>query len=149
RSSPPAPTPIPAPEIKAQAVELDKKIEDVTRRIAVGQLAKVQFASGKVDLTPASLNTIREVARLMKAYPGITVAIEGHTDAQGVADENLKLSQRRVDAVKAYLVEKEGLQAAHVQAVGFGQTRPVASNATPSGRSQNRRVEFKVVNQEP
>jgi OOP family OmpA-OmpF porin len=53
-----------------------------------------------------------------------------------------------VDAVKAYLVEKQGLDPVHLQAVGFGQTRPVASNKTKAGRSRNRRVEFKVVNQD-
>jgi outer membrane protein OmpA-like peptidoglycan-associated protein len=146
----PAPTlaPTPAPEIKAQAVELEKKIEHFTEQIALGKFAKVQFASNKADLTPASLKTLREIGQLLREYPSLTVRIEGHTDSQGVADDNLKLSQRRVDAVKAFLVAKQGLNAEHLQAVGFGQTRPVASNKTKAGRSQNRRVEFKVVNQD-
>jgi outer membrane protein OmpA-like peptidoglycan-associated protein len=144
----PTSVPTPAPEVKAQAVELEKKIEHFTQQIALGKFAKVQFASGKADLTPASLKTLKEIGSLLREYPSLTVRIEGHTDALGVADDNLKLSQRRVDAVKAYLVEKQGLDAAHLQAVGYGQTRPVASNKTKPGRSQNRRVEFKVVNQD-
>jgi len=143
----PTSAPMPAPEVKAQAVELEKKIEHFSQQIALGKFAKVQFASGKADFTPASLKTLKEIGSLLREYPGLTVRIEGHTDSLGVADDNLKLSQRRVDAVKAYLVEKLGLDASHLQAVGFGQTRPVASNKTKSGRSQNRRVEFKVVNQ--
>jgi outer membrane protein OmpA-like peptidoglycan-associated protein len=143
----PTPAPTPAPAVKAQAVELEQKIERFTRQIVSGKFAKVQFASGKADLTPASLKTLKEISRLLGEYPGLTVRIEGHTDSLGVADDNLKLSQRRVDAVKAYLVEKAGLDGAHLQAVGFGQTQPVASNQTKAGRSQNRRVEFKVVTQ--
>jgi outer membrane protein OmpA-like peptidoglycan-associated protein len=146
----PAPTPAPtvAPEVKAQVQEVEQKIAAVTKKIALGQLAKIQFASGKADLTPASLKTLRVVAKEFRPYPEVVIRIEGHTDAQGVADDNLKLSQRRVDAVKAYLVEKEGLLSDHLQAIGYGQTRPIASNATKAGRGQNRRVEFKVVNQE-
>ncbi len=143
-----APTPAPAPEIKAQAQELEKKIDDFTQQIALGKFSKVQFASNKADLNPASLKTLKEIGVLLRQYPALTIRIEGHTDAQGIADDNLRLSQRRVDAVKAYLTDKQGLNADHIQAVGFGQTRPIASNKTKTGRSQNRRVEFKVVNQD-
>jgi outer membrane protein OmpA-like peptidoglycan-associated protein len=71
------------------------------------------------------------------------VSIEGHTDNTGKADKNLALSQKRVDAVKAYLVKK-GVDASRLTAVAYGDTKPVGDNKTAAGRAENRRVEFKV-----
>ena len=73
-----------------------------------------------------------------------SVMIEGHTDNQGADDVNLVLSQKRADAVKAYIANK-GVNADRMTAIGFGETKPVADNSVNSGRILNRRVDFKLV----
>jgi OOP family OmpA-OmpF porin len=90
---------------------------------------------------------IEDLADLMKKYPDQLkkITIEGHTDSVGSADYNQKLSQRRADAVKAYLIEKGGIDADRLTAIGYGEDRPVASNATEEGRRKNRRVEAESV----
>jgi outer membrane protein OmpA-like peptidoglycan-associated protein len=144
----PTPAPTPAPQRAAERQELEQKLQAVSRRIALGEISSIQFASGSAELTPASQKTVKEMAVLLGGYPDLVVRIEGHTDSQGIADDNLKLSQRRVDAVKDFLVKKYGLNTDHIQAVGYGQLRPIADNQTKAGRAKNRRVEFKVVNEE-
>ena len=79
----------------------------------------------------------------MKDYPDLKVVIEGHTDNIGTAEYNKKLSQRRAEAVKQYMVEK-GIDANRITAEGFGFDRPIASNDTEEGRQKNRRVEAAV-----
>ncbi len=102
---------------------------------------KVDFASGsatiKGDVTGGVLT---DVAGLMKQYPETTVRIEGYTDNRGSAAGNKKLSQKRAEAVAKVLVDKLGIDAARVNAEGFGEANPVASNDTAEGRDQNRRV---------
>jgi outer membrane protein OmpA-like peptidoglycan-associated protein len=85
------------------------------------------------------------VARVLTAQPRITkLRIEGHTDDQGDAVYNKRLSQRRADAVRAYLIKK-GVDAGRLDAVGFGEEQFKTSNATAAGRATNRRVEFVIV----
>ncbi|MCK9276426.1 MAG: OmpA family protein [Syntrophales bacterium] len=90
---------------------------------------------------------IEDLADLMKKYPDQlkNITIEGHTDSVGSAEYNKKLSQRRADAVKAYLIEKGGIDPTRINAIGYGEERPVASNATKEGRQKNRRVEAESV----
>jgi OOP family OmpA-OmpF porin len=76
----------------------------------------------------------------MKAHDDIELVLEGHTDSRGSDQYNLSLSQRRADAVKAKLVEDYGIPGARVSAVGYGESRPIATNNTDSGRARNRRV---------
>lgn len=143
----PAPTPAPTPDPKlaAERRELERQIQAVSRRIALGKLPPVQFKSGSAELQPASRRALDEIAALLSMYPDLVIRVEGHTDSRGAADDNLKLSQRRVDAVKEFLVSTYGLNAGHIQAVGYGQLRPIAPNTTRAGRTKNRRVEFTVV----
>jgi len=77
--------------------------------------------------------------------PELNVEIQGHTDSIGSAAYNLNLSQRRADAVKAYLIS-QGVNASTLTAKGYGKTKPISSNETAEGRAQNRRVEFEVSN---
>jgi uncharacterized repeat protein (TIGR01451 family) len=103
---------------------------------------KVFFATGKSTVLPKSFPLLNNVARVLIAHPEVKlVRIEGHTDSQGSRDLNLKLSQARAEAVKAYLV-KQKVEAERLKAVGFGPDKPTATNDTPAGREQNRRVEF-------
>jgi OmpA-OmpF porin, OOP family len=108
------------------------------------QAKNIQFATGKSDFLPSAIAEMNKLAEIMKQHPELKkVNIEGHTDNTGKADKNLALSQKRCDAVKAYLVKK-GISADRLSAVGYGDTKPSADNATPAGRTANRRVDFKV-----
>jgi outer membrane protein OmpA-like peptidoglycan-associated protein len=85
--------------------------------------------------------TLEQLLDSLKANPGWKITIEGHTDSVGTPEKNQNLSQRRAASIKAYLV-KGGIDAARLKPVGFGQTKPVASNDSDIGRAQNRRVEI-------
>ncbi|MBW6487264.1 MAG: OmpA family protein [Syntrophobacterales bacterium] len=84
---------------------------------------------------------IGNLAEVMKKYPDLKITIEGHTDNTGGLDYNAKLSQRRAEAVKKYLVGKFGIDAYRLNEKGYGEIRPIESNATKAGRQKNRRVE--------
>lgn len=116
------------------------------RRDARGELftlAGDAFASGQATLTASAAGSVRALAEYLKAMPGAKVRIDGHTDSQGAADANLKLSQRRADAVRDALVAA-GVPRSSIQAAGHGAAQPVADNATAAGRARNRRVEVMV-----
>ena len=81
-----------------------------------------------------------EVAEVVKGYARRPVRVEGHTDSVASDDYNQKLSERRAEAVRAWLAAK-GIEPSRLQTRGFGESKPVADNATPEGRQKNRRVE--------
>ncbi|HYH96591.1 OmpA family protein [Hyalangium sp.] len=102
----------------------------------------VYFASNKAIIQSRSFKMLDQVAKILTEHPELEkVWIEGHTDNVGKPDANLKLSQRRAEAVRDYLVKK-GVEAQRLEAKGFGQERPIAPNTTAKGRATNRRVEF-------
>ncbi len=140
-----APTPIPTPKPQVRKKALAAKIKTIIRKIELGQFQQIQFTSGSSTLTAASLDTLNEIAAEMAKFPEVRIRIEGHTDSQGAKNSNLTLSQKRTDAVKVYLVEQQGLFEENLLAVGYGEARPVADNATRAGRQKNRRVEFVVL----
>lgn len=107
----------------------------------------VQFRSDSDVILERSHPMLDEVAAVLKANPGMRVRIEGHTDDQGDDEYNLELSRRRAQSVRRYLIDK-GVDADQVEAEGYGETRPVASNATKAGRRKNRRVEFHIIPEE-
>ena len=84
-----------------------------------------------------------EAAKTLKEYGDVTVSVNGYTDSIGTDAYNQALSMRRANAVKEYL-ERQGVPASRMTVRGFGESNPVASNATPEGRAQNRRVELIV-----
>lgn len=105
----------------------------------------VYFSLNRAVIEKRSFALLDEVARVIGGHPEISkVRIEGHTDNQGNDVYNKKLSQRRADAVKAYLVKK-GVAADRLDAVGFGEEQPKTENDTKEGRATNRRVEFIIV----
>jgi outer membrane protein OmpA-like peptidoglycan-associated protein len=103
----------------------------------------VLFDFNKYTLKPGAREKMAKVSGILLAYPGLKLQLEGHTDAIGSDDYNLKLSQQRADAVRDFLVE-QGVSLANISAVGLGKDSPVASNDTAAGRQQNRRVELVV-----
>jgi len=114
-------------------------------RILIKQ--QVHFATAKWKVLPDSFKLLDQVAQVLRDQPTMKVAVEGHTDALGAAAMNMKLSQARAEEVRAYLVKK-GIAAERLEATGFGQTKPIASNKTEIGRARNRRTEFRIVSME-
>lgn len=106
-------------------------------------LKGVKFEFDSDRLTPKAREILNEVAATLRAYPNIDVELEGHTDDIGSASYNLGLSERRAIAVKTYLVD-QGVPGARMMPVGYGESRPIATNETEVGREDNRRVEMRV-----
>lgn len=105
----------------------------------------LEFATGKDIIKPVSFPSLNDLAKLLVTHKGDwKLKLSGHTDNQGNADKNMLLSEKRSKAVKNYLVKK-GVPAENLTAEWFGQTQPIADNATPAGRQKNRRVEMKVI----
>jgi len=102
----------------------------------------IRFEPNKSDLKARSYPTLNKIADALKARPGLNVEIQGHTDNRGNHDDNVNLSQRRAESVKAYLVSR-GVDGERLAARGYGPDRPIASNAKAKGRAKNRRVEFR------
>jgi OmpA-OmpF porin, OOP family len=102
----------------------------------------IYFNVGSDQIKPESGPTLKEIAAMLAEHPTLKLTIEGHTDDQGNAGENQALSERRATAVKQALVTGFGVDAARLSPKGMGSSKPVASNATPEGRQQNRRVEL-------
>jgi outer membrane protein OmpA-like peptidoglycan-associated protein len=104
-------------------------------------LQGVNFETGSANLTDQSHNTLDRVAAAIIGNPDVRVEVAGYTDNRGGAAANLRLSQARADAVRAYLIGK-GVPAFQLTSRGFGAGNPIAPNTTPVGRSRNRRVEL-------
>ncbi|MCE9575974.1 MAG: tandem-95 repeat protein, partial [Deltaproteobacteria bacterium] len=108
-------------------------------------LDKVYFKLDKDIIETRSYKLLDNVAKVLMAHVEVTlIRVEGHTDNQGDDAHNLDLSQRRAEAVRAYLIKK-GVLAERLEAKGYGETVPIADNGTKVGRASNRRVEFKIV----
>ncbi len=106
-------------------------------------MADVLFDFGKYNLRPGAREALAKLSGIVLAHPGLELDIEGHTDSVGSEEFNQRLSEKRAEAVRDYLVQ-QGLNADSLRARGFGETMPLVSNDTPSGRQQNRRVEIIV-----
>jgi OOP family OmpA-OmpF porin len=101
---------------------------------------KIEFASGKSDISTSSLDQVKKVAEAMQEYPDSTAVIEAHTDSSGAAEYNLNLSQKRANMVVHYLTNFFGIDPSRLRAVGYGESRPIADNQTKAGRKRNRRA---------
>lgn len=127
-------------EMEADASTMAAEIEKTGSVAVYG----INFETGKATLTPDSENVLQEVLALMKQQPAWRFEVQGHTDNVGTKAANQTLSDQRAGAVVAWLV-KSGVEKERLTSKGYGDTQPVAPNATEDGRAKNRRVELKKV----
>jgi outer membrane protein OmpA-like peptidoglycan-associated protein len=133
-------------DLNAALKDLGAKTSPTEIRIELA--SDVLFDFDKSDLLPKAIPAMEKVGTVLKAYPSATCTIEGHTDSKGLKDYNQKLSERRADSVKSWLVA-HGITTP-MSTRGWGATKPVAQNAfpdgrdDPDGREKNRRVEIVV-----
>jgi len=138
--APPPPEPEPEPEPEPPRVELKDD------RIEIHE--KVQFEYNSANILEVSHSLLNEVADVIKKTARIKkIQVEGHASSDGADDYNMRLSDKRAKAVRAYLVT-QGVDKEKLVAKGFGETKPIADNETEAGREKNRRVEFNIVEQE-
>jgi outer membrane protein OmpA-like peptidoglycan-associated protein len=133
-------------EVQASAAQAEQELRDMQalreeRGRMVISLSGVLFESGKAELNPLAQTRLDLVANALAAYPDREIMIEGYTDAQGDEEKNRALSEARAIAVREYL-ESRGVPAQQLRAEGRGESSPIASNDTPEGRANNRRVEI-------
>jgi OOP family OmpA-OmpF porin len=111
-------------------------------------LQQVHFATASTTILPDSFPMLQEIANLLKANPAIKrMAIEGHTDNRGAAEYNMTLSDGRAASVRTWLTQ-HGVEAGRLESHGYGLTKPIADNETEAGRLANRRVEFKILEED-
>ncbi|MCF0049440.1 OmpA family protein [Dyadobacter sp. LJ53] len=149
-----------APDFIAEGENIDlsdstatKGFKEITNKslklipIEEGQIVRLNnifFATGKSTLSSESFPELNRIAISMTENKTLTIELGGHTDNTGSAEFNIKLSQDRADSVREYLIGK-GIEPDRVGSKGYGETVPVATNDTPEGQQQNRRVEFKIL----
>lgn len=117
------------------------------KRIEVGKsvvLRNIFFDTNKYELRPESMAELSRLESILVENPQIRMEISGHTDSDGSAELNQKLSENRAKSVVEYLVER-GIDRSRLTYMGYGATAPVASNETPEGKQENRRTEFKII----
>ena len=107
-------------------------------------LTGVNFDTNKADIKPGSYQVLDDAVDVLKKNPQVKLEVRGHTDNRGSAKYNQQLSEKRAKSVVDYFVSK-GIEQTRMKSAGYGLTKPAASNDTPEGRAQNRRVELKPI----
>ena len=110
-------------------------------KLCTQTVVNVQFDTQKADLKPRYHDELKKLADFLTEFPDATGVIEGHTDSAGDLASNMKLSQRRADSVRNYLIKNFKIAPERISAKGFGPTKPVADNKTAAGKQKNRRIE--------
>jgi len=122
--------------------ELNLETEPIESKLAFKSL---EFENGKADILPAMHQDLDKIADFLLDHPTLKLNISGHTDSQGNEDSNLRLSQARADAIKAYLIYQFKIEAARIEAHGYGSSKPIVQEVTDADRGLNRRVEFEII----
>jgi len=133
------PLKMPAPVVTTKVMV----VTDEDRKVVGEAIKNLEFDLGKATIKAKSYETLNRVASLL-IQKNFSLKLAGHTDNTGSAALNLRLSKDRAEAVKAYLVS-QGANASRIEATGYGEDQPIASNKTATGRQQNRRVEFSLL----
>jgi len=128
--SPPPPAPVPPPKPIPSHIRLEN----------------ILFESGSDRLLPESEATLDEVGRELEKYPDLKIEVQGHTDTSGPAALNMKLSQKRAESVRRYLLEHTTLKPENLTAKGYGETRPETKERNQEEKLRNRRVELDIKN---
>jgi outer membrane protein OmpA-like peptidoglycan-associated protein len=132
---------------------LDKQARDLaevadTERTPEGILVNLKsellFPTGKATLTPNAKTQLAKLSKVLRKYDKNIITIEGHTDSTGPMSFNMELSKLRAQVVRQELLNN-GVKASSIETIGYGPTRPIASNITYTGRNKNRRVEIKII----
>ncbi len=123
--------------LQGSRIEIDRRGDD----IVLNMPSSVTFGFDSAELTNDARSALNEVANVLTQYTDTRVNIAGHTDSTGNADYNQRLSERRAESVGRYL-SQNGVSSMRLNTLGYGATRPVASNDSEQGRAQNRRVEI-------
>jgi outer membrane protein OmpA-like peptidoglycan-associated protein len=141
-------------EVQKLREEKIKRVENLftpveARVIREGELLKIRlialtFDPGKATINAEFFGLLTKVQQVIREFPGAPIVIEGHTDSKGNPAKNVQISTARAEAVKAYLQANMGLSEDQVQAVGFGHSRPIASELNDEDRRQNRRIEVVI-----
>ncbi|RJP68708.1 MAG: OmpA family protein [Candidatus Abyssobacteria bacterium SURF_17] len=124
----------------SQVAEVQRPSEE---ELVVIMHDQVLFDVNEYTLKPGSEDNLAKVADVIIKYPDFNILVEGHTDSTGSDTYNQWLSEKRAESVASFLVSR-GIDGMRVQTIGYGETRPVATNDTPEGRQQNRRVEIHI-----
>lgn len=131
-----------------QGVLQDLGAKVVGQEVRIDLAADVLFDFDKYTLLPKASDTLQKVGQVAASYPSSPIQIEGHTDGKGTHVYNMKLSENRADAVKAWLVQNASVAESRISTRGWGETKPIAPNKKPDGsddpegRQKNRRVEI-------
>jgi len=111
---------------------------------AILRLTGLSFDVGSSVIKPQDFGLLTKVQSAINTFPNSKVIIEGHTDSQGGDELNMKLSQERAEAVKTYLLANMDIGSHQMEAIGYGETAPIANNETEQGRSLNRRIDIRI-----
>ncbi|WP_443970178.1 OmpA family protein [Sphingobium sp. CR28] len=121
-------------------VDVVRQGDDLLLRMPSG----ITFATNQAAIQPQFRGTLDQVASTLSEYPKTMIDVLGHTDSDGAEAYNQTLSERRAQSVADYL-SSHGVQSVRISTRGYGEMQPIASNETPEGKAQNRRVEIKIV----
>jgi chemotaxis protein MotB len=142
-------------EMRAALESKDVTISQLQGKLTVNILDRILFDSGEADLKPTGEGVLRKVAAILAQHPKLQIHVIGHTDnvpirahARSRFPSNWELSTARATAAVRFLTENAGVDPRRLGAVGYGEFRPVADNATPEGRARNRRIAITVLSEE-
>ena len=130
-------------ELRAQLQGTGVSVTRAGDRIILNMPSNITFATDQDQIVPAFYPTLDSVAIVLRKFNKSLIDVDGHTDSTGTAAHNQALSERRAYSVANYLGSR-GVDQRRISAMGYGQDRPIASNATEAGRAQNRRVEISI-----
>jgi outer membrane protein OmpA-like peptidoglycan-associated protein len=122
-------------------MEINKETEPIESKLAFKSL---EFESGKADILEAMHQDLDKLANFLIDHPYLRLNISGHTDSKGKAETNLRLSQERADAIKAYLTYTFKIDPSRITAIGYGGSKPIVKEEHDDHRQLNRRVEFEI-----